>query len=203
MTYAVHSFSPFKMARFGGPPPSKEEWNMIHGPIAQLVELAAHNRLVSGSSPDGTTISEMGKTSYKEQLLMYQAIQGNIGLGKAIEYFTGHSIPVCLPLNDTQKYDLVVDMDGKLSRVSVKTTRYKDADSSYRVELKNSGGSSGKSKIRKFDNKSCDYVFVLTGNNKLYLIPSCEIVAKNAISIGNKYTEYEVFCKQLSDLSED
>lgn len=82
---------------------------------------------------------------------MYQALQGNIGLGKAIEYFTSHSIPVCIPLNDTQKYDLVVDIDGNLSRVSVKTTRYKDAKSSYRVELKNSGGSSGKGKIRKFD----------------------------------------------------
>ena len=38
---------------------------------------------------------------------MYQALQGNVGLGKAIEYFTSHSIPVCIPLNDTQKYDLV------------------------------------------------------------------------------------------------
>ena len=130
---------------------------------------------------------------------MYQALQGNIGLGKAIEYFTSHSIPVCLPLNDTQKYDLVVDMDGKLSRVSVKTTRYKDAESSYRVELKNSGGSSGKGKIRKFDNTSCDYLFVLTGDDRLYLIPSCEIAAKNAISIGNKYTEYEVHCKRFSE----
>lgn len=134
---------------------------------------------------------------------MYQALQGNIGLGKAIEYFTSHSIPVCLPLNDTQKYDLVVDMEGKLSRVSVKTTRYKDAESSYRVELKNSGGSSGKCKIRKFDNKSCDYVFVLTGDNKLYLIPSDVISSKNTISIENKYAEYEVHCKTIGEIKEE
>jgi hypothetical protein len=126
---------------------------------------------------------------------VYQALQGNVGLGKAIEYFTSHSIPVCIPLNDTQKYDLVVDMDGKLQRISVKTSRFMDSKSSYYVLLKNCGGSSGKGKIRHFDNTTCDYVFVLTGNNKMYLIPAKEIAAKSAICIGNKYTEYEVFSK--------
>ena len=130
---------------------------------------------------------------------MYQALQGNIGLGKAIEYFTSHSIPTCIPLNDTQKYDLVIDMDGKLYRVSVKTSRYKDAKSSYMVLLKNCGGSSGKSRTRPFDNKSCDYVFALTGDDKMYLIPAKEIKTKNTISIGNKYTEYEVHCKKFSE----
>lgn len=45
-----------------------------------------------------------------------------MGLGRAIAYYTANCIPVLLPLNDTQKYDLVVDKDGKLLRVSVKTT---------------------------------------------------------------------------------
>ena len=124
---------------------------------------------------------------------MYQSLQGNIGLGKAISYFTSQSIPVSIPLNDTQKYDLIIDVDGILSRVSVKTSRY--------VLLKNCGGSSGKSKSRPFDNKSCDYVFVLTGDDKMYLIPSNKINAKSAISIGNKYTEFEVKNKNFSDFN--
>lgn len=133
---------------------------------------------------------------------MYQALQGNIGLGKAIEYFTSHSIPVCIPLNDTQKYDLVVDMDGTLARISVKTSRFKMAKTSYYVLLQNCGGSSGKGKIRKFDNTTCDYVFVLTGNNKMYLIPSSKITAKAGISVGNKYTEFEVFGKSFDGFGE-
>ncbi len=131
---------------------------------------------------------------------MYQSLQGNIGLGRAISYFASHSIPVSIPLNDTQKYDLVIDMNNKLSRVSVKTSRFKQSNTSYYVLLKNCGGSSGKSKSRPFDNKSCDYVFVLTGDDKMYLIPSNEIEAKNAISIGNKYTEYEVKNKTLNEI---
>ena len=134
---------------------------------------------------------------------MYLSLQGNVGLGKAIEYFTSHSIPVSIPLNDTQKYDLIIDDNGILSRISVKTSRYKDSKSSYVVLLKNCGGSSGKSKIRPFDNTSCDYVFVLTGNNKMYLIPSNQILAKNSISVGNKYTEFEVKSKPFNEFAQE
>lgn len=132
---------------------------------------------------------------------MYQSIQGNIGLGKAIEYFTSQGFTVCLPLNDTQKYDLVVDIDNHLQRISVKTSRFKDTNTSYSVLLKNCGGASGKSKTRLFDNNNCDFVFVLTADDKMYLIPAREIPAKHSISIGNKYTEYEVKCKPFSDFA--
>ena len=40
---------------------------------------------------------------------VYHSIQGNIGFGKAIEYFTSNNIHIAIPLNDTQKYDLIAD----------------------------------------------------------------------------------------------
>ena len=130
---------------------------------------------------------------------MYQSIQGNLGFGKAIEYFTSHNITVALPLNDTQKYDLIADFNGGLQRVQVKTSRYTRNNTSYEVMLKNCGGTSKGSKIRPFDNTTCDYVFVLTGNNKMYLIPTVEITATNTITVGNKYSEFEIFSLPLSD----
>ena len=124
---------------------------------------------------------------------MYQSMQGNLGLGKAIAYFTSHRIPVAIPLNDTQKYDLIADFDGKLQRISVKTSKYTETNgASYQVQLKNSGGAGGKSVIRNFDNASCDYVFVYTIDEKTYLIPSKEITSKSSITVGIKYQEYIV-----------
>ena len=132
---------------------------------------------------------------------MYQSIQGNLGLGVAIEYFTSWNYPVALPLNDTQKYDLIVDFNGTLTRVQVKTSRYTKNGTSYEVLLKNCGGTSKGSKIRPFDNTTCDYVFILTGDNKKYLIPASKITATNCIVVGNKYTEYLVNSRTLSDFS--
>lgn len=97
---------------------------------------------------------------------MYQSLQGNLGLGKAIEYFTSQGITVALPLNDTQKYDLIADINGKLQRISVKTSRSTKNNISYTVQLRNTGGSSGLSRIRKFENDSCDYLFIYTANEK-------------------------------------
>ena len=71
---------------------------------------------------------------------MYQSLQGNLGLGKAIEYFVSNGYTVSIPLNDTQKYDLVVEIDGKLNKISVKTSRQTNNGVSYSVQLRNTGG---------------------------------------------------------------
>ena len=122
----------------------------------------------------------------------YKSMQGNIGLGRAIAYFTSVGITVCLPINDTQKFDLVADIDG-LKKVSIKTTAYQRNNDYYTVQLKNTGGSSGKGKIRLFDSKSCEYLFVLCSNNDMYLIPSCEITAKSTLTLTDNFDKYKVY----------
>lgn len=135
---------------------------------------------------------------------VYQSIQGNLGLAKAINYFVSHSIPVSIPLNDTQKYDLVADFNGKLQRVSVKTSRNTHSGGkSYEVQLRNTGGSSGKSVVRLFDNESADYLFVYTADDKMYLIPFSEITATTGITVGTKYTEYLVQEKPFSIFAQE
>lgn len=121
----------------------------------------------------------------------YKSHQGNIGLGQAIAYFTSIGVPVLLPLNDTQKYDLVVDLNG-LKRVSVKTTKYLNKNNTYYiVGLRNTGGSSGKSKIRKFNKVDCDYLFVYTYSNQRYLIPS-ELIEINTLTLSPQWDIYLV-----------
>lgn len=137
---------------------------------------------------------------------MYQSLQGNIGFSKAIDYFTSHGYTVSIPLNDTQKYDLIVDIDGELSRVSIKTSRNKGVSGAYSVQLRNTGGggaNGGKVRQVNFDNSSCDKLFIYTGNDDIYLIPSNEITAINAISVGNKYTEFKVKIKPFSEWIND
>lgn len=136
-------------------------------------------------------------------MALYNALQGNLGLGKAIEYFTSQSIPVAIPLNDTQKYDIIADFNDSLQRISVKTSRNKRSNTSYEVLLKNTGGSSGNNKIRLFNNTDCDYIFIYTADEDLYLIPSKEITATNSICVGNKYKEYKVYIKSLSDFDKE
>ena len=135
----------------------------------------------------------------------YKSIQGNLGLSKAIDFFVSNEDTVSIPLKDTQSYDLVADIKGKLYRVQVKTCTYINGGG-YLVGLKSAGGNSYYSnkgsnyRIKNFDNSRSDLLFIYTGDNRMYLIPTNEIESKSSITVGNEKTEkYEVYCKKLSD----
>ena len=132
---------------------------------------------------------------------MYQSLQGNLGLAKAIEYFTSQGITVAIPLNDTQPYDLVADIDGKLVKISVKTGRSTKNQKTYSVQLRNTGGGR-KNGLRQvlFDNSTCDYLFIYTIDEGLYLIPAKDIEVTSAITVGTAETEkYRVYVKSFKD----
>ena len=133
---------------------------------------------------------------------MYQSKQGNLGLGKAIEYFVSKGYNISIPLNDTQKYDLVVDIEDKLYRVQVKTTRHKVCNC-YAVELKNTGGSSGKYKVRYFDNTKSDYLFVYVADETMYLIPCSIIKSINQLSLNKNYEKYKVKINTMNESLND
>jgi hypothetical protein len=113
--------------------------------------------------------------------------QGNIGLSAAIHWFVSNGYTVNLPLNDSQDYDLIVDINDILSRVQIKTTRYKVRDS-YRVCLKSSGGSKGKV-YKQVVNTKIEYLFVLTEIGEMYLIPFSNVTQKYELALS----EYLIF----------
>ena len=122
----------------------------------------------------------------------YKSHQGNIGLGRAIAYYTANCITVLLPLNDTQKYDLVIEKDGKLQRVSVKTTQGTNSSGKYyKVQMKNSGGGSHKS-TRNFDNTTCDIVFIVIIEGTMYEIPSNLINVNSSLTLNEDWNDYIV-----------
>ena len=126
----------------------------------------------------------------------YKSLQGNLGLGMAIAYYTSNCFRVLLPLNDTQKYDLAFDDGKKLNKVSVKTSKRKNKNNKFfEVQLKNTGGASGKSKIRNFDNKSCDFVFIYIIDGTMYQIPSEAINSHTSLVLTEEYAKYIVNIK--------
>lgn len=123
----------------------------------------------------------------------YKTHQGNFGLGRAIAYYTGQCIPVMIPLNDSQKYDLVIDSSDKgLQRVSVKTTQGKSKSGKFQVQLKNSTLGSDHNTIRRFDNTTCDILFIVTIDGNIYEIPTSNVNATCSITLNEDYDQYLV-----------
>lgn len=118
--------------------------------------------------------------------------QGLIGVGDAIAWFCSHGYDVCLPLNDSQKYDLVVDLGGDLHRIQVKTSTRQAGSGRYVVDLRTNGGNRSRRTVEHFDPATCGYVYVLTDDGQRFLIPSEQIEARATIVVGPKWQAYRV-----------
>jgi hypothetical protein len=117
--------------------------------------------------------------------------QGNVGLGVAIAYFSRMGLEVAIPLNDTQRYDLIIVHDQGLERVQVKTTTMKQY-SSYIVHLRTVGGNKTQVKARPFDPTDYEWLFVVCGDATAYLIPSSEITTRYSLSLGRRYERFRL-----------
>lgn len=102
----------------------------------------------------------------------------------AEQWFVKHNYTTSKPLNDFNKYDLVVDIDGSLQRVQVKTIIYHKRDHCYFGKLFTSHrGAGGIWKQRKYDCAQCDIVaFVSEKHNSIYLIPMKEVEGRSQIT---------------------
>lgn len=121
--------------------------------------------------------------------------QGDVGLGIAIGWFVSKGFTVCIPLTDSQEYDLVVDMGVGLKKVQVKTTKHLSNNrQSFVVALRTMGGNrSGINKIKYIDPTKLDYLFILTMSGTKYLIPIADIgIVRNELTLSSVWNQYKV-----------
>lgn len=107
----------------------------------------------------------------------------------AIAYFGSNGYAVSVPLNDTQDYDLVVDMGGDLKKVQVKATNSKHSANSYSLLLKTVSGTTRKVYKTVVDT-DIDYLFCLCGDGTMFLIPKEEIKNRNTLCLSTSKSKY-------------
>ena len=117
--------------------------------------------------------------------------QGEIGLSDAIGWFGRRGLTVSIPLADNQPYDLVVDVDGALARVQVKTATGRSPYGRFLVSLETAGGNQSFHTRKPFDPAAVDLVYVLSDDGARHVIPSGAITARRTISLGDKWQRYE------------
>lgn len=120
--------------------------------------------------------------------------KGNAGFALAIGYFGSNGYIVSLPLNDTQHYDLIVDIDGEIKRVQVKYTSEKTQNNkSYRVRVISNSTVNGKiQKSYTLKETNNDILFVVCEDKTMYLIPKEIVIVGDNLTLTNKFSKYIV-----------
>ena len=93
--------------------------------------------------------------------------KGDYAVAKAIASFTRLGYDVLIPLTESAPYDLVVELDGVLSRVQVKYT------STREVDLRRIHSNSTGYVVKKTKKNAYDWLYVLCSDDKEYLFKEC------------------------------
>ena len=80
---------------------------------------------------------------------------------------------------------MIVEKDHELYKVQVKTTTYKNEHGTYIVGLANRYGD-------KFDGSKVDYLFIVTAEYEMYLIPTGGDFPGSRIALGKNKDEFRV-----------
>lgn len=117
--------------------------------------------------------------------------QGDIGEARAVYEYTRLGWVVCKPLCDSAKYDLIVERDGKLKRVQVKTAT-KKKNNTYEVGLRTTGGNQSFHTAKKREADDYDELFVLVDSGDCWIVP-CDKLGSNSISVlSKKFDQYKL-----------
>lgn len=120
-------------------------------------------------------------------------IQGSIGLGQAIAYFTKMGYIVSLPLNDSQDYDLIVEINKKLYKVQVKTTTIKSLSGYYQPYIRQTCKNTKRNYTKAATTLEYDYLFVTADNFESWFIPKEKIKnIKTSFVLNENYDKYKV-----------
>jgi hypothetical protein len=119
--------------------------------------------------------------------------QGDIGEGIAAAWLIQAGFGVWIPFGHSPDCDLIAQRGEQLWRVQVKTaTTYRSGRDQVVVATR--GGKQSWNRISKrFSAHRCDWLFVLVGDGRRWLIPAVAVEGTTGICLGGpKYAEFEL-----------
>jgi hypothetical protein len=104
---------------------------------------------------------------------------GDISEAKVLSRFLELGYTVLLPWSNGERYDLVIEREGKFARIQVKTGRLISNGACLEFNVSSTNGSSRQRS--SYDKNQIDYFAVYcANNNKVYLISINEVGINNA-----------------------
>jgi len=119
--------------------------------------------------------------------------QGDFGELSAMCWLASRGASVAVPVGNCRHWDLIAELDRRVLRVQVKTTRC-SRRGRWEVTVATRGGNQSWSGVAKLlDRSRFDYLFVLVGNGRRWFIPAGSVDGCSGLRLGGpKYAEFEV-----------
>ena len=111
-------------------------------------------------------------------------------------YFTQLGYNVSIPLGEDCRYDMIVDFDGILKRIQIKTCR--ENKGNIKIATRSTQVNSKRNLTIKYTNKQIDY-YATFYNNQCYMIKALEESAEISLLFDGRSTHNGFIPRYLSD----
>lgn len=121
--------------------------------------------------------------------------QGDLGEARAIYELVRLGYALSKPMHVHLPYDFIAEKDNVLYRVQVKTSGHvlRKSTQVYQVQLCSTGGNRLINTRTHFDASKIDLLFVMTTDDRCWLIPATNIKSRNNITVGTAtYSEFQI-----------
>jgi hypothetical protein len=119
--------------------------------------------------------------------------QGDFGELSAMHWLASRGARVAIPVGNNRHWDLIAELDARVLRVQVKSSRRFQLGR-WQISVATRGGNQSWNGVAKrLDPSRFDYLFVLVADGRQWFIPAARIEAVSALRVGGpKYAEFEV-----------
>jgi hypothetical protein len=119
--------------------------------------------------------------------------QGDIGELSAMEWLASKGAHIYVPVGHSPDVDLVAAVEGRVSRIEVKTSTHRRG-TNWSVHISTRGGNrSWTGLVKHFDPRRCEYLFVHVGDGRRWFIPTPALDCSSSLTVGGpKYSEFEI-----------
>jgi hypothetical protein len=119
--------------------------------------------------------------------------QGDLGEWSAISWFRSQGLAVFLPIGHSPDYDMVAEWRDGVARIQVKTSTVLRKDRWDVTVCTRGGNQSWNGVVKHLDPARYDYLFVVVGDGRRWLIPAAAVAGGSGIRLGGpKYAQYEI-----------
>lgn len=119
--------------------------------------------------------------------------QGDFGEMSAMYWLASRGASIALPVGNNRHWDVAAELEGRLLRVQVKTTRCVRRGRSEVTVATRGGNQSWAGVAKLLDRSRFDYLFVLVGDGRRWLIPAEQVDGVSGLRLGGpKYADFEV-----------
>lgn len=127
--------------------------------------------------------------------------QGDLGEARAVYELVKLGYMLSKPMHVHLPYDFIAEKDDILYRVQVKTSGHmlRKTTQVYQVQLCSTGGNRLVNTRTHFDSTKIDLLFVMTTDDRCWLIPANNITSKTVINVGTvQYADCQVTGPKLN-----